>query len=343
MQYELKTQVIEPQRKTFTHLVERYGDRPASRYEEGSVDVQARENFHYRPTWAPDKELYDPAFSAYVLTDPDAYTDPRQYFYTPYVTNRSAMHEAFGKTLDYLENRDLLAKMPQPWHELTSQVFLPLRHLESGAQMVLSGAARFAYGSTVSQCCAYAGFDRVGNAQLISRVGITLAGGNDSLLKAAKESWMTDEALQGLRRYIEEVMIEEDWADGLVALDILDQLLYGLLYRNLDEAALLGGAGAYSLVAQHLSGWFTDNRRWIDALYKAWANDPEHGEQNVKNVQAVLDKRLPQATEAVTAVATKIDGLVDAGAVASIETLVADLNANLTKQGVLAAADSKES
>jgi len=47
VQYELRTQVIEPPRKTFTHLVRRYGDRPASRYEEGSVDIQAKENFHY--------------------------------------------------------------------------------------------------------------------------------------------------------------------------------------------------------------------------------------------------------------------------------------------------------
>jgi len=31
MQYELRTQVIEPKRKTFDNLVARYGDRPASR------------------------------------------------------------------------------------------------------------------------------------------------------------------------------------------------------------------------------------------------------------------------------------------------------------------------
>ena len=39
MQIELRTQVIEPRRKTFQHLIDRYGDRPASRYEEGTVDL----------------------------------------------------------------------------------------------------------------------------------------------------------------------------------------------------------------------------------------------------------------------------------------------------------------
>ena len=69
MQYELRTLVIEPRRKTFTNLAERYGDRPASRYEEGSVEIQATANFHYRPLWDPQHELYDPRWSALRLTD----------------------------------------------------------------------------------------------------------------------------------------------------------------------------------------------------------------------------------------------------------------------------------
>ena len=94
MQYELRTQVIEPPRKTFTHLVNRYGDRPASRYEEGSIDIQPKENFHYRPLWDPEHELYDETYSDFRLTDPYSFTDPRQYYYAPYVTSRAAMADA---------------------------------------------------------------------------------------------------------------------------------------------------------------------------------------------------------------------------------------------------------
>lgn len=103
MQFELRTQVIEPKRKTFTNLVERFGDRPASRYEEGSIDIQPTENFHYRPLFAPDKWHYDPAWTKLQLTDPYAFTDPRQLYYAPYVQSRSAMNDAFAKTLDYAE------------------------------------------------------------------------------------------------------------------------------------------------------------------------------------------------------------------------------------------------
>ena len=88
MAYELRTNVVEPERNTFSYLVERFGDRPATRYQEASFNVQPKENFHYRPTWDPDREMYDPDYSALKLTDPYSYTDPRQYYYTPYVAQR---------------------------------------------------------------------------------------------------------------------------------------------------------------------------------------------------------------------------------------------------------------
>lgn len=323
MQYELKTQVIEPRRKTFTHLVNRYGDRPASRYEEGTIDVQATENFHFRPTWAPDKELYDPAYSEFRLTDPYSFTDPRQFYYTPYVTARSGLHEAFGKTLDYLEQRGLLAKQPEGWKSVMTEVFLPLRHYESGGQLIYSGAARFGYGTTITQCCAYAAFDRVGLAQLISRVGIALGDGSADLLAAAKTTWTDAAHMQGLRRYVEEAMVEPDWADTVIALDITDHLLYALLYRELDTAALLGGAGAYSLVAQHLSGWFTDQRKWLDALYTAWLADEQTSAANKAAFERILGTKFDQAATAVRDIAVHIDSLVEeAGAVEALERLV---------------------
>lgn len=334
MQYELKTQVIDPRRKTFTHLIERYGDKPASRYEEGSIGIQPTEHFHYRPTWAPDKELYDPAYSRFVLADPDGFTDPRQYYYTPYVTTRSAMHEAFAKTLDYLETRDLFAKLPAAWSQVMAEAMIPLRHYESGAQLIFSGACRFGYGTTVTQCCGYAAFDRVGNAQLVSRVGIALGGGTADLLEAAKTQWVEARHLQGLRRYVEEAMVEDDWADTVISLDLTDHLLYTVLYRAMDESALLGGAGAYSLVAQHLSGWFSDHRRWLDALYQAWVTDPENGESNIAAFTDIVGRKLTDAVAAVRLLTEHVDSLVDASATVALEEAADAVRASLVSLGL---------
>ncbi len=335
MQFELRTQVIEPPRKTFQHLVDRYGDRPASRYEEGTIDVQATANFHYRPLWAPDKEIYDAAYSAFLLADPYSFTDPRQFYYAPYVTSRADMHEAFGSTLDYLERRGLLDRLPEAWARLLQEVVLPLRHYEAAGQMNLANACRFGYGTSITQCAGYAAFDRIGNAQMLSRAGISFGGGTAEPLEIAKRDWLEDAAMQPLRKLSEQMLVEKDWAVALVTLDITDQLIYGLLYIYLDEAALMGGAGSYSLLAQHLAGWFADQRRWVDALYKAWCADPTHGEANAKLLGEVVEQALASATAAVTPIAARADELVGAGCTAALDESVAAVRSALAAAGAV--------
>jgi phenol hydroxylase P1 protein len=306
VQYEVRYQVIEPKRHTYQNVIDRFGDQPASRYLEATLDVEPRENFHYRPTWAQGRELYDPRYTRLRLTDPYEFTDPRQLYYTPYVTSRSAFHEEFGKTLAYLEQRDLLARLPAGWRQLLETVVVPLRHYESGAQLVSVAGARFAYGTSVEQCCTFAAFDRIGNAQLLSRVGIAVGGGTANSLAIAKQAWLEEPYLQPLRRYTERAMVTADWAEALVAVDIADSLLYPLLYRRLDERALQSGANAYSLVAQHLGTWFDDQRRWLDALYTAWRTDPELADVNHRELNGIDARWRPQAEEAVAAIAGAI-------------------------------------
>lgn len=334
MQFELRTQVIEQRRKTFSNLVRRYGDRPASRYEEGSVDIQATENFHYRPLWAPDKELYDPAYTAFRLTDPYSFLDPRQYYYAPYVQSRAAMGDAFAKSLEYVGSRNLMQKLPAGWEALVADLLLPLRHYEAGAELVSIEGSRFAYGTTIDQACMFAAFDRIGNAQNLSRIGIVFADGHDHALADAKEKWVSDPALQGLRRFIEEQLIVQDYAKELIALDLCDRLLYSLMFTHLDEAALMGGAGAYSLLAQHFASWFADQRRWIDHLIKTWFADPEFAEANKAAFNEVLADRWAQIVEAVVDLAAAVDARVSAGAVEAVEATATGVAAELRELGL---------
>jgi phenol hydroxylase P1 protein len=314
VQYELRYQVIEPKRNSYQNVIDRLGDQPATRYQEATLDVEPRENFHYRPTWAQDRELYDPRYSALRLTDPYSFADPRGFYYTPYVSSRAALHDEFGKTLSYLEDRDLLARLPETWRSVLGSVVLPLRHYESGAQLVSVTGARFAYGTSVEQCCTFAAFDRIGNAQMLSRVGIAAGRGAGDLLATAKQEWMDGEHLQPLRRLTEEIMVTGDWAEGLLAVDQVDSLLYPLIYQSLDERALLGGAGAYSLFAQHLTRWFADQRKWLDALVKAWRNDPEHSEANQVHLDRIASTWQPRAQAAANAIQDVIDRQLDGAA-----------------------------
>ncbi|WP_396905665.1 phenol 2-monooxygenase [Mycolicibacterium phlei] len=310
MQFELRQQVIEPARQAFTPLTKRYGDRPATRYEEGSIGIQSTEHFHYRPLWDPQHDIYDADYSALKLSDPDAFTDPRQLYYTPYVVARAGLHEAFGRNLTYVVDRGLLARMPQDWQDVVTRTVLPLRYYESGAELLSVEGGRYAYGTTVEQVFTFASFDRIGNAQILSRIGIALGENTDAVLATTKPAWMDAPHLQGLRRLVEELLVEPDWALANIGLDLSDRLIFPLLTAHLDEAALLNGAGAYSLLIQQLGVWWTDQRKWFDALIKAWVTDPEHGAANVDALQGAVTRYLPQVTAAVVDLAQEIDSIV---------------------------------
>ena len=96
-------------------------------------------------------------------------------------------------------------------------------------------------------------------------------------------------------------MVTGDWAEGILAIDLIDRELYQLLYQSLDQPALLGGAAAYSLFSQHLAGWYADQRKWVDALVACWADDPEHGPANQAHLDRITTAWQPRAQHAAAA------------------------------------------
>src|SRR3954452_24569458 len=111
MSYELRTNTIEPRRATYDPLVKRFGNKPATRYQEGTYGMQPVENFHYRPFWDREHELYDPDYTALKLTDPYSYSDPRQYYSNPYVSARASDYDGFARTLNYVEDRQMCDRL----------------------------------------------------------------------------------------------------------------------------------------------------------------------------------------------------------------------------------------
>jgi len=335
MGYELRTQNIEPLRNSYQSVIDRFGDKPASRYQEATFEIQQTGGFHYRPLWDPQHEIYDPDYSALKLTDPYDYTDPRQYYYHPFVDARAELYEGFGADLKYIESRDLFSRLPENWHGMVVNTLIPLRHYEGAAQMISINACRFAWGSTISTPMALAALDRLGNAQMLSMIGLAMGGGSGDKLAEAKRNWLENPYMQGLRQLVEEALIAPDWADGLLALELVDAQLYPLLYQHCDERALLRGAMAYSLVAQHFNKWYTDQKKWLTPLLKAWAGDPQYGDANRKALGAIVDRWYPQAQEAVHILAEDIEGNFQSTSIGSAATRYAsELVTNLEKIGV---------
>ena len=277
MQFELRTQVIEPERKTFTNLVERYGDRPASRYEEGSIDIQADGELPLPPAVGPrTTSIYDADYTAFKLTDPYSFTDPRQLYYAPYVQSRAAMNDAFVKTVEYVESRDLLQKLPAGWDAARRRGPAPAAPLggrrragqHRGLALGLRHHDRPVPAPTRPSTASATRRTSRASASSTPRATTTPS-------PRPRRSGSSDPALQGLRRLVEELLAERrlgqeaarpsTWPTGCST---------RLMYTHLDEAALIGGAGAYSLSRSTSPSWFADQRRWLDHLVRPGSPTP---------------------------------------------------------------------
>jgi len=271
MQIDLRTVSIEPLRQTFDHLARRFGDKPASRYQEGSYDIQATENLHYRPTWDPDQLIYDASITRIAMQDWYALKDPRQFYYNNYTLARARQQETTEANFTFVESRGLADAIPDELRQTVLDLLVPLRHAAWGANMNNTLVCGYGYAAIFTQACMFHAMDNLGVAQYLSRIGLLL--GDVEALEAGKTAWTENDVWQPLRRYVEDTLVIRDPFEVYVAQNVaLDGLLYPLVYEQLIDGDLSPrGASAVAMLTQFMRDWYEETRKWIDAVIKAAA------------------------------------------------------------------------
>jgi phenol/toluene 2-monooxygenase (NADH) P1/A1 len=156
-------------------------------------------------------------------------------------------------------------------------------------------------------------------------------------LNHGKEMLMQDPAYQPLRRYVEEILITEDWAEVLVAENLtLDLLLGNLMYQEFNKEVVRQGdvhLSILNLVIKKQLDWHRDwacslfqylikdkaESRWdyLKSLgYENWPGDyrwgsilsdpretPEEKMSNIEIIQEWVNKWYPKAYHAVSSLA----------------------------------------
>ncbi|HHK4245172.1 TPA: aromatic/alkene monooxygenase hydroxylase subunit beta [Pseudomonas aeruginosa] len=282
MQIDLRTVSIQPLRQTYDHLSRRFGDKPSSRYQEGSYDLQATENLHYRPTWAPDQELYDPSITRIVMADWHTLKDPRQFYYSTYTLARARQQDSAEANFEFAESRGLADQLPDELRQTVLDLLIPLRHAAWGANQNNTLICGYGYSTTFTQPCMYQAMDNLGIAQYLSRLGLLLGG--TEALNAGKEAWLNSTTWQPLRRYVEDCLVMRDPFELFVAQNLaLDGLLYPLVYERIVDDYLTGqGGSVVAMLTCFMSDWSVETRKWVDAVLKVAAAESEHNREQLK-------------------------------------------------------------
>jgi phenol hydroxylase P1 protein len=301
MSIEIKTHTVEPIRHTFSHIRRRFGDKPATRYQEASYDIESKINFHYRPMWQPDKLLNDASRTCLKMRDWYAVSDPRQYYYGTYVQTRARMQETTEHEFAFCEKRDLLQRLTTEQRERVLRVLIPLRHAEMAANMNNSGIAADGFASTVTQMHIYHAMDRLGIAQYLSRIGLMIDGSTGTSLDAAKQQWLLDPTWQPLRRLVEDSLVVKDWFELTLLQNLVsDGLLFPLIYQKFDETLSAEGAGDVGMLTEFMRNWYAESTRWVDAMIKTVAAESP---ENRAQIEAWVDYWQGRAIEALAPLA----------------------------------------
>lgn len=326
MSIEIKTSTLEPVRHTFAHIERRFGDKPATRYQEATYDVQAETNFHYRPYWDPERELNDPRRTALVMQDWYALKDPRQFYYGTYVQQRAKMQEIAESNFAFFEKRGLAEQLGDAVRSEVIRYLIPLRHIEHTANLNNMYGTAYGYGTAITQALLYDGMDRLGIAQYLSRIGLLLDGNSGEVLKEAKSLWMNDPIWQGTRALCEETLVVKDWFELFLAQDlVIDTLMHELFYNQFDQKLTQNGGRDIAMLTEFMQQWNKDTGRWVDAVIKTAAAESEH---NKALMAKWIETWRGKAAEALAPVAEEMLG---ADALASALTV---LDKHVAKAGI---------
>jgi phenol hydroxylase P1 protein len=327
MQIDLQTINIKPLRQTFDHLAARFGDKPASRYQEGTYDLQQTYKFHYRPTWDPEREIFDVRRTAIAMKDWYDFKDPRQFYYATYTIARAKQQDAADSAFEFAIDGGMVEALPDAVRRLVLEVLLPMRHVEWGGNMNNTFISAYGYGTAIEAACSYAAMDRLGIAQQISRIG--LAVGGEESLDAAKRAWLDATEWQPLRRFVEDSFVVKDWFELFIAQNlVLDALLYQFLYVHVDKQAVSQGSAFFGMVTKFMKDWHVETTRWVDAVTKAAVSESP---ENKALVQGWVTKYSASALAALQALARQYLG---AETVSVIDTMKSDLQTRLQKLGL---------
>lgn len=318
MSIEIKTIDFEPKRHTFGHVARRLGaDKPASRYQEATFDLQATDNFHYKPLWEPEHWAFDPRKTAVVMEDWYKPLDPRQYYYATYNIARANMQQAVEKHFSFVSERGLLSRISEDTRANILRGLIPSRHLHWGSNMNMSEICQRAWGAAIASPAIFSAMDHLGMAQIISRIGLELDGQTGVELEAAREAWLGDPAWQGVRRLIEDTFVERDWF-GLFTAQALgvNGVLFSLINKGLEplwaEAAI-----PVAMLTEFVADWRAEEARWTDSVIKVVAAESDHNRDLVSGWASQWIGRAEEAAVTLSAGLLNDDG--EAGRLAATE------------------------
>ncbi|HEV3027984.1 MAG TPA: toluene hydroxylase [Planctomycetota bacterium] len=208
--------------------------------------------------------------SPFVLTDPEAFSDPRETTYTTYTRIQKDQELEAGGVLDSMEDPAYDAALPEAWIGVLSRVFAPLRYPLHGLQMIAAYAGQMAPGGKIVIAALFQSADEIRRLQRVAYRVRLLQRTRPSLGQDSRKIWERDPIWQPMRKCIERLLVTYDWGEALVALNaVLKPLFDDLFMVHLAELASRSGDPLLPRLLGSLEQDCRWHRDWTRTLLQA--------------------------------------------------------------------------
>jgi len=290
--------------------------RRATLYEDVTVDTQPSIHRHLRRGWPVSFEdgrgTWDDRSTALRSTDWFAFRDPGEQWERPFYQVGTALEHQIEGAMRSAAEEGLMEDFRPEWVEFLRSHLQAPAYVEHGLWFALATIGRDCLSDTVATCvCLQAGMkQRAGQAIVLYAMDLEEHHGPFPI-EAAREAFLTEEAWQPTRRYLERLAATADWGEVIVAANLAFEPVVGtLLRRELGtRAAAANGDTVTPVLARVETQEWEWVRGWTTALTHFLIDDDAHGAHNRELIARWASDWLPQSLEAALALAPIAEGL----------------------------------
>lgn len=239
------------------------------------------------------------------------FRDPTQTWLRPFVVEHNIQEQALATFGSEVLREHLGSAITPAWRDtILATFYAAWPFVEYGEFLSLSYAVREALADTITMSLAFEVSDKLRHGQDIVHYLLALAEAHPGFSDAgARAAWMTHPALVPLREMIERIYSLNDWAEMVVALNLVLEPLAGELFKTelLSALAPLNGDAVTPMI---LAGVRRDHRRHVaatQALVRLAISDAQFGAANREVVRGWVASWTPDARAATDALATLFD------------------------------------
>jgi phenol hydroxylase P1 protein len=247
--------------------------------------------------------------------------------YRNYVIGQDAAEKQLDSVFALAAEADFLSGLDAEWRDLLTVLVGTMGFAQWGNSMAMQHVMRFTLSPTVACAVQLQIMDKLRAAERSVELYETL--NPEAPEGELHAKWDGEAGLQPLRKFIEEVLTEKDWAKVVVAMNLA---LGGVLEPFLKVVYVTGGRnhGDFTTAAlgTHLAKDATRAVAWTDAFVAMVAAD----ESNATVVQHWLDQYVPSAVAAIDSIAAAYP--VGGVAATAATTARAELRGRLDKLNV---------